>query len=84
MADKTQHDLAVEAGKTLLTESLMYTGPQLGTDANSPIGPWRDNEPIKWNKELAGWEYESDAAMLFCSRLDPTSNLTEHISREGT
>jgi len=71
MADKHQQELAAEAGKTLLTETLLFDPIVMeGTDSSSPVGKWRENEPIQWNAELAVWEYKSDGGILFCSRLD--------------
>lgn len=75
MADKNQQELAVEAGKILITERLLFDPIVMeGTDASSPIGKWRENEPIKWNQELAMWEYETDANVFTCSRLNPDTD----------
>lgn len=75
MADKNQQELAAEAGKTLLTETLLFDPVVMdGTDSLSPVGKWRENEPIQWNGELAVWEYESDGGIHFCSRLDPDTD----------
>ena len=53
MAEKNQQDIAKEAGKTLLTETLLFDPLVMeGTDALSPVGKWRENEPIHWNQEL--------------------------------
>ena len=72
MADKNQQELAAEAGKTLLSDTLAdSTLAMEGTDSLSPAGMWRENEPIHWNQELAVWEYKTDASVFTCSRMDP-------------
>jgi hypothetical protein len=75
MAEKNQHELAVEAGKTLMTETLLFDPIVMeGTDSFSPVGKWRENEPIQWNQELAVWEYKTDANVFTCSRLNPDAD----------
>ncbi len=75
MAEKNQQDIAKEAGKTLLTETLLFDPLVMeGTDGLSPVGKWRENEPIHWNQELAVWEYKSDASVFACSRMDPDTD----------
>jgi len=75
MADKNQQELAAEAGKTLLTDTLLFDPVVMeGTDSFSPVGKWRENEPLHWNGELAVWEYSSDAGVFVCSRMDPDTD----------
>lgn len=72
MAEKSQQELAAEAGKTLLTDTLLFDPIVMeGTDSNCPVGKWRENEPIQWNQKLAVWEYKTDASVFTCSRLNP-------------
>jgi hypothetical protein len=75
MADKNQQELAAEAGKTLLKDTMADSSLAMeGTDSLSPAGMWRENEPIKWNQELAVWEYPSDASIFTCSRMNPDTD----------
>lgn len=75
MADKNQQELAAEAGKTLITDTLLFAPIVMdGTDSFSPVGKWRENESIQWNAELAVWEYPSDASVFVCSRMDPDTD----------
>ncbi len=75
MAEKSQQELAKEAGKTFLLETLMLDYVIMeGTDSLSPVGKWRENEPLHWNGELAVWEYASDAGVFVCSRMDPDTD----------
>jgi hypothetical protein len=80
MADSTQQDVATTAGKYLLAKKDL---PAPQTEGESPHGLWRDNEEIKWNSELACWEYASDGAVFFCSRLE-TDSLDQHTARKET
>lgn len=95
MAEKSQQELAKEAGKTLLTDAMALTIEQVAAakeagvrgaipdsapkvSALSPISEWRDNEPIKWNGQLAVWEYPSDGSVFLCSRMDPDTDARGH------
>lgn len=80
MSDADQHDIAKAAGKVILSENI-FDAPD-ATEAESPLGLWRDNEELQWNPDLAGWEYSSDGAMLFCSRLDQGDSLQQFTARD--
>ncbi len=79
VSDTDQHDIAKAAGKVILSEN---TGDPVAIEAESHIGLWRDNEEIQWNPDLAGWEYPSDGAMLFCGRLDQGAALQQFTARD--
>jgi len=80
VSDADQHDIAKAAGKVILSENI-FDAPD-ATEAESPLGLWRDNEELQWNPDLAGWEYSSDGAMLFCSRLDQGDSLQQFTARD--
>jgi hypothetical protein len=80
VSDADQHDIAKAAGKVILSENI-FDSPD-ATEAESPLGLWRDNEELQWNPDLAGWEYSSDGAMLFCSRLDQGGSLQQFTARD--
>lgn len=79
MSDADQQDTAKAAGKVILSENI---GDPVAVEGDSPIGVWRDNEELQWNPDLAGWEYPSDGAMLFCSRLDQGAALQQFTARD--
>ena len=62
--DDTQHEKALKQGKKFLEPDGEGREGHLPTDFKS-----RDDDIIKWSKDLAGLEFQSDQAIYWCSKL---------------